>query len=269
MYFSLYEINERCNILTYTFVRGIMSRKKRKLTENTYASPNQTSPLDTVKSFNDLDKVEQFILTALQHDPSDNQGKGRRRGRRRGRPASEEDKIVTKSDQWIKNTNSTERMDIVKQYIGEWFPDVSDYFKPWPMDVIDGSINALQIQENSVYYLWIVTNKKDKKNVSPVAIAQKKITEKFEIKTTGTILLVSKFSGNQSEHSEQMLEECKRAKTLRNKLIVAIQYAMKYGIQTTIDKQVLTKPSEFYTKEVVALLMDYKQKHDSLQICTK
>jgi hypothetical protein len=239
-----------------------MSRKKRKL-DHTGASVVATpsNSLDDVKSFNDLNKIEQFILTALQHDPSDNQGKGRRRGRRRGRPASEEDKIVTKSDQWIKNTNHEERMDIFRKYLDTWFQDVSDYFKPWPMDVIDGSINALQIQENSVYYLWILTNKKDKKNVSPVAITQKKITEKFEIKTTGTILLVSRFKGNQSEHSERMLEECKRAKTLRNKLIVATQYAMKYGIETKIDAQVVTKPSEFYMKEVVALLMDYREKH--------
>lgn len=203
-----------------------------------------------------LNPKQRFIISSIKHDPSDMSGKRRRRGLKRGRPKSVRKKPPNRACSLVTKPDTRQHIEWFVEYWNKWFEDPENYFKPWPLDVIKGSINAITSQDDIVFYFWIICNNKDGKHVSNVCTKEKKITESLKINiTNSTLLVLARFNSSQIEAMNNMVLKCRKAKKLSGKILMAIQYAVEtIGVELFIDESIFDPESMFYSKEVVNIL---------------
>lgn len=203
-----------------------------------------------------LTPKERFILDCIKSSEIDTTNKRRRRGLKRGRPNTEHKKPNTKAHHWIKPSETIDRLKWFETYWKEWFPNPSYIFKPWPWNAIRGCTHAASLPENTHFYLYIICGRKDTKYINTVGIEWKKINEPFKRTKKGILLVLAKLSGYQTECVDHMLTLCKRDKTLSTKIILAVQFAIKYHVKIHLDEMLCKEGNMYYIKEVVAILLN-------------
>lgn len=215
------------------------------------------NPLDKndIKNENSLTRQEKYILDSIRNTESELTNKRRRRGLKRGRPKSERKKVAPRSDQWLLKLEADTREDWFSQYWSEWFNKPETYFDPWPWDAIKGSLYAATVQQNSQFYVWIICGRKEDKYTSTVGAILKKLGEPFKSTQKGTILVLITMSGTQIRHVINILNACKRDKTLKAKVVIALQYAVKYkAVEIELDEAIFRRNTRYYIPEVSAIL---------------